>query len=171
MIENKMNENDLNELLKSLAKLMLDKGQKLAVAESCTGGLIAASITELPGSSRWFDRGFVTYSNEAKQDMLGVDKALIQKHGAVSEPVACAMAEGALKASDADVSLSVTGIAGPDGGSPEKPVGTVHFAWSASWLPQTKHLHQLFSGNRHDIRKKTVYFALQTLNNLLKAHK
>jgi nicotinamide-nucleotide amidase len=103
-------------------------GLKIATAESCTGGLVAAALTSIAGSSDVFERGFVTYSNEAKEDMLGVERALLEHHGAVSAETAVAMAEGALKHSRAHISVAITGIAGPDGGSPEKPVGLVYFA-------------------------------------------
>jgi len=106
-------------------------GWMLATAESCTGGLVAAACTDLAGSSTWFERGFVTYSNAAKTELLGVDAALIQAHGAVSEPVARAMAAGALAHSAAQLSIAITGIAGPTGGSADKPVGTVWFGWGA----------------------------------------
>jgi nicotinamide-nucleotide amidase len=112
----------------TLLDLLRARELKLATAESCTGGLIAAILTEVPGSSDVFERGFVTYSNEAKTEMLGVPAALIKEHGAVSEEVARAMAEGALRNSRADIAVSVTGVAGPDGGSAEKPVGLVHLA-------------------------------------------
>jgi nicotinamide-nucleotide amidase len=112
----------------TLLDLLRARKLKLATAESCTGGLIAAILTEVPGSSDVFERGFVTYSNEAKAEMLGVPAALIKEHGAVSEEVARAMAEGALRNSRADIAVSVTGVAGPDGGSAEKPVGLVHLA-------------------------------------------
>jgi nicotinamide-nucleotide amidase len=117
--------------VQALADALLARGLKLAAAESCTGGLIAAACTALPGSSHWFERGFVTYSNEAKAELLGVPATLLQAHGAVSEPVARAMAEGALARSHADLALAVTGIAGPGGAVPGKPVGTVWLAWSA----------------------------------------
>src|SRR6185369_120862 len=110
-----------------LAQVLLARGWMLASAESCTGGMIAAACTDLAGSSQWFERGFVTYSNEAKQEMLGVDPALIAQHGAVSEAVARAMAFGAVRHSRAQVGVAVTGIAGPSGGNPQKPVGTVWF--------------------------------------------
>lgn len=117
--------------VQALAEALLARGLRLAAAESCTGGLIAAACTALPGSSHWFERGFVTYSNEAKAELLGVPGELLQAHGAVSEPVARAMAEGALARSHADLALAVTGIAGPGGAVPGKPVGTVWLAWSA----------------------------------------
>ena len=113
----------------TLAAALLQRGWMMATAESCTGGMVAAACTDLAGSSQWFERGFVSYSNEAKHDMLGVPKALIEQHGAVSEAVAQAMVLGALKKSQAQVALAVTGIAGPTGGSQAKPVGTVCFAW------------------------------------------
>ena len=113
-----------------MADLLQKKGWFLATAESCTGGLVAAACTELAGSSNWFERGFVPYSNAAKTELLDVDAALIAQHGAVSEPVARAMAAGALSRSQAQVALAVTGVAGPTGGSPLKPVGTVWFAFA-----------------------------------------
>ncbi|MEY4140223.1 MAG: hypothetical protein RLZZ371_2405, partial [Pseudomonadota bacterium] len=113
-----------------LARLLMQKGWMMATAESCTGGLIAANCTDLAGSSNWFERGFVTYSNAAKNELLGVDPALIKSHGAVSEPVVRAMASGALAHSQAQVAIAVTGVAGPGGGSAEKPVGTVWLAWA-----------------------------------------
>ena len=118
-----------HEVVGLLADLMLQKGLFLATAESCTGGMIAAACTDLAGSSAWFERGFVSYSNAAKTQMLGVDAALIEQHGAVSEPVARAMAFGAIRHSAAQVSVAVTGVAGPTGGSAAKPVGTVQHAF------------------------------------------
>src|SRR3989344_68861 len=115
--------------VEALASLLLARGQSLATAESCTGGLIAASCTELAGSSAWFERGFVTYSNEAKTELLGVPAQLIADHGAVSEEVARAMAAGALARSRADIAVAVTGVAGPTGGSPAKPAGTAWLGW------------------------------------------
>ena len=146
-----------------LADVLLKRGAMLATAESCTGGLIAGACTELAGSSAWFDRGYVTYSNEAKVDLLGVDAALIDAHGAVSEPVARAMAEGAVVRSNgrAQVSLAVTGVAGPTGGSVEKPVGTVWFGWSADGEVRTE--RRRFEGDRAAVREATVRHALQTL--------
>lgn len=117
-------------LLKSLTNLLRDTQLTIATAESCTGGLIASLLTELPGSSAWFDRGFVTYSNESKHESLGIDAALITQFGAVSLQTAEAMVAGALRHSHADVALAVTGIAGPDGGTEAKPVGTVCFAFA-----------------------------------------
>jgi nicotinamide-nucleotide amidase len=121
---------DIEQLLQALTSELSRKKWRIATAESCTGGLVASALTELPGSSAWFDRGFVAYSNVAKQEMLGVGDELIHRYGAVSEEVAAAMALGALQRSQAHCSLSVTGIAGPDGGSVQKPVGTVCFAYA-----------------------------------------
>lgn len=130
----------------------------LSTAESCTGGMIAARCTDLAGSSAWFDRGFITYSNEAKAQMLGVPNELIAIHGAVSEPVALAMALGAVYWSGAQASIAVTGVAGPSGGSPEKPVGTVWLAWCINGIVSAEIKH--FDGNRKQIRQATVKHAL-----------
>jgi nicotinamide-nucleotide amidase len=137
----------------------------VATAESCTGGLIAAACTDLAGSSEWFERGFVTYSNAAKSDMLGVDAQLIAAHGAVSEAVARAMAQGALQQSLAQASVAVTGVAGPSGGSPDKPVGTVWFAWGLPTGVVSEVQH--FAGDRAAVRAATVQHALQRLIVLL----
>lgn len=143
----------------TLAERLKEHHWKLATAESCTGGLIAASCTALSGSSDWFERGFVTYSNAAKTEMLGVDAALIAAHGAVSEAVARAMAEGALAHSRADIAVAVTGIAGPTGGSAEKPVGTVWLAWALRrGIVHTECLH--LPGDRAAVREATVAHAL-----------
>lgn len=152
-------------LVRSLATLLKTRSQKLATAESCTGGLLAATLTELPGSSTWFDRGWITYANGAKTQELGVPATLIDAAGAVSEAVAEAMADGARKHADADVAMSITGIAGPDGGSTEKPVGTVCFSWSTPTHRQTT--TQRFEGDRHQIRTQAVQFALMTLCSML----
>jgi nicotinamide-nucleotide amidase len=144
-----------------VADLMLKKQFFLTTAESCTGGLIAAACTHLAGSSQWFDRGFVTYSNAAKTEMLGVDAALITQFGAVSEPVAAAMAQGAVKHSAAQVSVAVTGVAGPTGGSVEKPVGTVWLGWCVNGQTTTELYH--FDGDRAMVRALTVQQALQGL--------
>jgi len=148
-----------------LSARLLDKGWMLATAESCTGGMIAAACTDLSGSSNWFDRGFVTYSNEAKTEMLGVDPALIEAHGAVSEVVARAMAFGAVRHSRAQVSVAVTGVAGPTGGSEEKPVGTVWFGFMVDGVlsSETKH----FDGDRAAVRAATVQYAFERLLQLL----
>ena len=148
-------------LCRLLADLMLKNHCFLTTAESCTGGLIAAACTDLAGSSKWFDRGFVTYSNAAKTQMLGVDEALIEQFGAVSEQVAIAMAQGAVKHSAAQVSVAVTGVAGPSGGSVEKPVGTVWIGWCVNGQTTTK-LCQ-FDGDRAMVRALTVQQALHGL--------
>jgi nicotinamide-nucleotide amidase len=148
-------------LCRLVADLLLKKQLLLATAESCSGGLIAGSCTDLAGSSQWFDRGFVTYSNAAKTDMLGVDAALISQFGAVSEPVAAAMAQGAVLHSSAQVSVAVTGVAGPTGGSVEKPVGTVWIGWCVNGQTTTKLCH--FDGDRATVRALTVQQALQGL--------
>lgn len=151
--------------IERLATELIAKAKKVSTAESCTGGLIAKTMTDRAGSSRWFDRGFVTYSNAAKSDMLSVSSATIESHGAVSEPVARAMATGALQHSEADYVVAVTGIAGPDGGSAEKPVGTVWIA-VASQAVREAWLHQ-FDGDRIAVREATLQSALQALLNLI----
>lgn len=141
-------------------------GARLALAESCTGGLVAAAITDVPGSSGWFDRGFVTYSNAAKVDLLGVATATLEREGAVSEATAAEMATGALARSGADCAAAVTGIAGPEGGSAAKPVGTVCFAWIRRGAPvRTATLH--FPGDRAAVRAASVAAALQGLLDCL----
>ena len=149
----------LEALAADVGKLLLDTGQRLATAESCTGGWVAQCLTAIAGSSNWFERGFVTYSNEAKGDMLGVAEATLAAHGAVSEAVAAAMAGGALRHSRADWTLAITGIAGPDGGSKDKPVGTVCFAWAGPegrCDTETRH----FAGSREAVRAQSVGHAL-----------
>jgi nicotinamide-nucleotide amidase len=153
------------ELCGQLAQAMLARGWMLATAESCTGGMIAAACTDLGGSSQWFERGFVTYSNEAKQEMLGVDPALIAQHGAVSEAVVRAMAAGAVRHSRARVGVAVTGIAGPTGGNPQKPVGTVWFGFEIDGRRVTE--TRRFDGDRAAVRAATVRHALQRLLELL----
>jgi nicotinamide-nucleotide amidase len=154
-------------LCADLATALLDRGWKLATAESCTGGLIAASCTDLAGSSAWFERGFVTYSNEAKSELLHVDPAAIASHGAVSEVVARAMAFGALRHSHAQVSVAVTGVAGPTGGSPDKPVGTVWFGFSVGGRLSSELMH--FDGDRFAVREATVTHGLQRVLALVRA--
>lgn len=144
-----------------LADRLLSLQWMMATAESCTGGLIAAHCTDLPGSSRWFERGFVTYSNAAKTDLLGVPPDVIAAEGAVSADVACAMALGAFYRTPARVSVAVTGIAGPDGGSADKPVGTVWLAWCIDGQVHAE--RQNFDGNRQGVRQATVAWALQGL--------
>ena len=149
-----------------IAEILLNSGRMLATAESCTGGMIAAACTDLAGSSQWFERGFVTYSNEAKHEMLGVPTDLIATHGAVSEPVARAMAMGAIEHSRADVAVAVTGIAGPTGGSADKPVGTVWFgfALNGECVTETK----VFAGDRSVVRYATLRHATARLNAFLR---
>lgn len=156
---------DIAVRVRTLATLLIRQQRRLATAESCTGGLIAGALTALAGSSAWFERGWVTYSNRAKQEELGVDPALISAHGAVSEAVAAAMATGARKVAGTDYALSVTGIAGPDGGTPEKPIGTVCFGWSTPTQKQTDTQH--FIGDRQQIREQAVAHALSGLIALL----
>lgn len=156
---------ELRTLCEQVAERLLERGWMLATAESCTGGLIAAACTGLSGSSRWFERGFVTYSNEAKTESLGVDPALIQAHGAVSEKVARAMAFGAIRHSRAQVAVAVTGIAGPTGGSQDKPVGTVWFGFSVEGRLHSETLR--FEGDREGVRDATVVHALRRVLELL----
>lgn len=138
------------------------RGLMLALAESCTGGLVAATITDVAGSSAYFDRGFVTYSNESKVEMLSVSPETLEKYGAVSEETAREMTEGALKHSHAQVAGSITGIAGPDGGTKEKPVGTVCFAWTGKTLP-TSSITKRFLGNRQEVRQQAAAFLMERL--------
>jgi nicotinamide-nucleotide amidase len=147
------------------ANLLLKKGFKLVTAESCTGGLVAAACTDLAGSSDWFERGFITYSNASKTELLGVDATLIDTQGAVSESVAQAMAQGALAHAHAQVALAVTGVAGPGGGSPTKPVGMVCFGWCVDGRVHTETRH--FEGARADVRRAAVRHALARLVHLL----
>jgi nicotinamide-nucleotide amidase len=147
--------------VEQLAALLQDRGWMLATAESCTGGMIAARCTDLAGSSNWFERGFVTYSNEAKTELLAVDDALLQQYGAVSEVVARAMAFGAVRHSRARVSVAVTGVAGPSGGSKDKPVGTVWFAFMVDGRLTSETRH--FPGDRAAVREATVTHALDGL--------
>jgi len=149
------------ELVEQLATELKARGQMMAAAESCTGGLIAGACTDLSGSSDWFERGFVTYSNAAKTELLGVPAALIEAHGAVSEPVARAMAAGAVTHAPVQWAVAVTGVAGPTGGSPEKPVGTVWFGWATPTGVFTE--HQRFAGDRAAVRQATVAHALAGL--------
>ena len=151
----------IQERVEALATELRSRGLMLATAESCTGGLIAATCTDLSGSSDWFERGFVTYSNAAKTELLGVPNALIDEHGAVSEPVARAMAAGALLHSRAQLSVAVTGVAGPNGGSADKPVGTVWLAWATPAGVTAERHH--FAGDRAAVRQATVVEAVTGL--------
>lgn len=153
---------DIDALARRVVEAAVARGLMIATAESCTGGLVAGALTAVAGSSAALDRGFVTYSNAAKSEMLGVPADLIESHGAVSEPVARAMAEGAVNRSDATVSVAVTGIAGPGGGSDDKPVGLVHFA--ASGPAGLIHaLHRFGDPGRETIRLESVRVALRLL--------
>lgn len=154
-------------LLEELASVLKEKNWQLVTAESCTGGMVAGLITDLSGSSLWFERGFITYSNLAKQEMLGVPAELIAQYGAVSEEVARAMALGALEHSSGQVALSVTGIAGPNGGSVDKPLGTVCFGWAAlGQSPVT--LKMQLPGNRQDVRLAACQHALKGMLSFLR---
>lgn len=149
----------------ALLELCKGKGVKIVTAESCTGGMITATLTDIAGSSAVFERGFVTYSNEAKVESLGVNPSLITQHGAVSSQVAVAMAQGALKHSKADVAVAVTGIAGPDGGTPTKPVGTVFIAVASARDGNVEECH--FNGDRASVRQQSVAKALDMLEALI----
>ena len=164
----------MNDLVQAEVAILADglraRGWRIATAESCTGGRIAGACTDLAGSSDWFERGWVSYSNAAKTDLLGVPAALIEAEGAVSEPVAVAMAAGALHGSRADLAVAVTGVAGPGGGSAAKPVGTVWLAWAwrdAAGQPCTRAALRQFDGDRAAVRLATVAAALQGLIDAL----
>jgi nicotinamide-nucleotide amidase len=156
----------LETLARRLGETLAARGERIAAAESCTGGWLAKALTDIPGSSSWFDRGFVTYSNEAKSELLDVPAALIELHGAVSEPVARAMAVGALSHSAAACAIAVTGIAGPGGGTPDKPVGTVCFGW-ASRDGQCSSASGQFTGDRQAVRRQSVAHALEGMLAIL----
>ena len=153
------------DLTQQLAQTLIQRHWKIALAESCTGGLVSARLTELAGSSEWFERGYVTYSNQAKIDCLGVPKATLERFGAVSEEVARSMAQGAQKNAGSQVAIAITGIAGPTGGSVEKPVGTVCFGWAIDekWICKTAH----FIGDRQAVREQACDYALSELLTLL----
>ena len=161
-----MSSDTLSTLATLVGAKLKAQGLMLTTAESCTGGWVAQAVTAIAGSSDWFERGFVTYADVAKQEMLGVSAATLARHGAVSEQTAREMAAGALAHSRALVAVAITGIAGPSGGSPEKPVGTVCFAWSrknAAPVAQTRH----FDGDRESVRRQSVIVALQGVLELL----
>jgi nicotinamide-nucleotide amidase len=153
---------ELAALARRVGECLRQRGWALATAESCTGGWVAEVLTGISGSSDWFDCGWVTYSNAAKQELLGVTPATLHQHGAVSEETARAMVAGALARSRAQVALAVTGIAGPGGGTPEKPVGTVCFAWIRS-DGETRSATAHFAGDREQVRRQSVIFALEGL--------
>ena len=152
--------NTVISLVQTVSELLVKKQWSLSAVESCTGGWVAKSCTDLAGSSTWFDCGFVTYSNQSKQKLVGVRNKTLETHGAVSEQTAIEMAQGALSHSNADISVAITGIAGPSGGSAEKPVGTVWFAWSVKNQDTKTQKHQ-FNGDREQIRIQAVITALQ----------
>lgn len=154
-------------LLREVVHALKRQGLMLATAESCTGGWVAQAITSMAGSSEWFERGFVAYTNLAKREMLGVSTTILSRYGAVSEQTARAMAEGALTHSHAQVALAITGIAGPSGGTPEKPVGTVCFAWAGK-KRDTQSRKQVFSGDREGVRRHAVITAIQGLLDFIR---
>jgi nicotinamide-nucleotide amidase len=149
----------MDQLARRLGERLAAAAAVLATAESCTGGWAAQTVTSVAGSSAWFDRGFVTYSNAAKRELLGVLDQTLQRYGAVSEETAREMARGALQRSDATVAVAITGVAGPGGGSPDKPVGTVCFAWA--WGEEVKSETRRFAGDREMVRRESVVRALE----------
>lgn len=156
----------MSDLAAELGALLQARGLRLSCAESCTGGWIGKRITDVSGSSQWFDRGFVSYSDTAKSEMLGVSEASLRSHGAVSEPVAREMAEGALLRGRSDLAVAVTGIAGPEGGTADKPVGTVWIAWARRGGETRAELRR-FSGDRENVRRAAVRAALEGLIRLI----
>ncbi len=159
----------MNQLAAQVGTALHEQGMVLATAESCTGGGVATAVTEIAGSSAWFDRGFVTYANQAKMDMLGVSPSTLLRFGAVSEATVREMVEGALQHSHAHIALAVSGIAGPGGGTPEKPVGTIWFAWGIKGELSAARKY-LLEGDRAEIRQQAVNIALQGVIDLLKKH-
>lgn len=160
-------DSELEDLAAELGRTLERSHLTLATAESCTGGWVARVATAVPGSSNWFERGFVTYSNAAKTEMLDVSADILARHGAVSEPAVRAMAEGALARSRAQVAVAITGIAGPTGGTPDKPVGTVWFAWSRSGQA-TRAQRRRFEGDRDAVRRQAVAVALDGVRAIVK---
>ncbi len=158
----RMTDSELMQLSEQVGQALKARGATVTTAESCTGGWVAKTLTDIAGSSVWFERGFVTYSNEAKSQMIGVSEATLLDHGAVSEPVVVEMAIGALRAARADYAISVSGIAGPDGGSAEKPVGTVWFG-VASASGQGVTQRECFAGDREAVRRQATAYALNLL--------
>jgi nicotinamide-nucleotide amidase len=156
----------MSTILKKLIQRLRTAQESIAVAESCTGGLLSAELTKLPGSATWFERGLVTYSNEAKKSLLGVSEAFLQEDGAVSQNVAQAMAEGMLKNSQAQIALSITGIAGPTSDESDKPIGIVWFGL-ARQNKETLTVCKQFDGSRSDVRKQAVNFSLNWLYTML----
>ncbi|WP_072570036.1 MULTISPECIES: nicotinamide-nucleotide amidase [unclassified Enterobacter] len=157
-----MTDSELMHLSERIGQALKARGATVTTAESCTGGWVAKVITDIAGSSAWFERGFVTYSNEAKAQMIGVKPATLEQHGAVSEPVVVEMAIGAIKAARADYAIAISGIAGPDGGTATKPVGTVWFGF-ASAAGEGITRCECFSGDRENVRRQATAYALQTL--------
>jgi len=157
-----MTDSELMHLSERIGQALNARGATVTTAESCTGGWVAKVITDIAGSSAWFERGFVTYSNEAKSQMIGVKSTTLEQHGAVSEPVVVEMAIGAIKAARADYAISISGIAGPDGGTATKPVGTVWFGF-ASATGEGITRCECFSGDRENVRRQATAYALQTL--------
>jgi len=169
----KNNDDPQHEIASAVAQTLINRGWKIALAESCTGGLVCATLTDLAGSSTWLERGYITYSNAAKSECLNVPAETIQSFGAVSEQVAKAMAEGVLRNANVNAAISITGIAGPTGGSPEKPVGTVCFGWAIKEsieddLMNTVTLTKHFNGDRQIVREQARDFALSQFLELLK---
>src|SRR5512134_1127014 len=158
---------EIETLARAVSHELKRQGLMLVTAESCTGGWVAQMITSVAGSSEWFERGFVAYTNLAKREMLGVKTTILSRYGAVSEQTARAMAEGALDHSHAQVALAITGIAGPSGGTPEKPVGTVCFAWAGKKRDTVSAKHQ-FSGDRESVRRQAVAAALQGVQDFIR---
>jgi nicotinamide-nucleotide amidase len=158
----KVTDAELTALSAEVGQALAGAGVMLATAESCTGGWVGRAITSVSGSANWYERGFITYSETAKQEMLGVSAEVLERHGAVSEPTVRAMAEGALAHSHAQISLAVTGVAGPTGGSEHKPVGMVWFAWAAHGRPTQAVCHML-DGDREAIRRQSAAIALRGL--------
>jgi len=157
-----MTDTELMQLSERIGQALKARGATVTTAESCTGGWVAKAITDIAGSSAWFERGFVTYSNEAKAQMIGVKPETLTQHGAVSEPVVVEMAIGAIKAARATYAVSISGIAGPDGGSESKPVGTVWFGF-ASAAGEGITRRECFAGDRESVRRQATVYALQTL--------
>ena len=162
MDDHQLAEATLFELAERVGTALKTCAMMLVTAESCTGGWVGEAVTAVPGSSRWFDRGFITYTNEAKQEMLGVSAATLEQYGAVSERTVREMASGALNNSRAQVALAISGIAGPGGGTPEKPVGTVWFAWGFASGAVTSARRQ-FAGDRREVRRQAVEHGLHGL--------
>ena len=160
-LKSPLSNTEIEQLAQQLGKVLLQRGATITLAESCTGGGIAQAITAVPGSSQWFEYGFVTYANKAKQQLLGVEDQVLQHQGAVSQPVVEQMALGAINASGADYAIAVSGIAGPDGGTSEKPVGTVWICWVT---PTKNHSQRFrFTGDRRSIREQAIKISLQEL--------